>query len=188
MKYRFDLLPDEYRSSPRDNVGLFFAIVAIIITIVSIGMTMIKNKAAFAGIDKQISENKKKLESSYRTINEMRPDVGKINEVRKNIEFINKNLDTPATDVVVFLNALESCVPDSVVLKDLNPKKLNTLNVRFTINGEASTIQDILEFTNRLNRSGRFKASLRSNQSAVVSERIVQNFILEFQYKPSPKQ
>lgn len=188
MKYRFDLLPDEYRSSPRDNVGLFFAIVAIIITIASIGTTMIKNKASFAGIDKKISDSKRELEAKYSEINSKKPDANKINEVRKSIEFINKNLDTPATDVVVFLNSLESCVPDSVVLKDLNPKKLNTLNVRFTINGEASTIQDILEFTNRLNRSGKFKASLRSNQSAVVSERIVQNFILEFQYKPSPKQ
>ena len=188
MKYRFDLLPDDYRSSPRDNVGIFFAIVAIIITLASIGTTMIKNKSSFAGIDKQISDSKRELESSYNTMNGMKPDAKKINDVRKSIEFINKNLDTPATDVVIFLNALESCVPDSVVLKDLNPKKLNTLNVRFTINGEASTIQDILEFTNRLNRSGKFKASLRSNQSAVVSERIVQNFILEFQYKPSPKQ
>ncbi len=188
MKYTFDLLPDEYKSSPRDNIGIFFAVVAIIITLASIGVTMIKNKASFAGIDKQITDNKKRLESSYNRINSMRPDTNKIAEVKKSIEFINKNLDTPATDVVVFLNSLEACVPDSVVLKDLTPKKLNTLNVRFTINGEASTIQDILEFANRLNRSGKFKASLRSNQSAVVAERIVQNFILEFQYKPSPKQ
>jgi hypothetical protein len=186
MKYQFDLLPEEYKSSPRDTIGIVFAVIAIIITIASICTTMIKNKASFSGIDKQIAKEKASLAEIYRNTSNENPNANRINEVKKSIEFINKNLDTPATDVVVFLNSLEGCVPDSVILKDLNPKKLNTLNVKFTINGEASTIQDILEFTNRLNRSGKFKASLRSNQSAVVAERIVQNFILEFQYKPSP--
>ena len=80
MKYRFDLLPDEYRSSPRDNVGIFFAIVAIIITIAAIGTTMIKNKAAFAGIDKKIAESKRELEKQYADINSKKPDATKINE------------------------------------------------------------------------------------------------------------
>lgn len=186
MKYQFDLLPEEYKSSPRDTIGIVFAVIAIIITIASICTTMIKNRASFSGIDKQIANKKSELAGIYSKTSNKNPNADRINKVRKSIEFINKNLDTPATDVVVFLNSLEACVPDSVILKDLNPKKLNTLNVKFTINGEASTIQDILEFTNRLNRSGKFKASLRSNQSAVVAERIVQNFILEFQYKPSP--
>lgn len=88
MKYRFDLLPDEYRSSPRDNVGIFFAIVAIIITIAAIGTTMIKNKATFAGIDKKIAESKRELENKYSEINNEKPDANKINEVRKSIEFI----------------------------------------------------------------------------------------------------
>ncbi len=188
MKYQFDLLPDEYRSAPRDKIGIFIAVVAIIITIVSISMTSLKNKKAFAGIDKDISSAKSTLQSIYNETNNQKPSSNEINKLKSSIEFINKNLDTPGTDVVHLLTSLEACVPDSVIIKDLTPKKLNDLNIPFTINGEASTIQDILEFANRLNRSGNFRAHLKSNQSTVVAERLVQTFVLEFLYRPSPKQ
>lgn len=183
MKYQFDLLPEEYKSSPRDNFGLFIAIVLLIIAVVSIGWNMAKNKAAFQDIDGKINEANKRLEGKYNDIKSENPDTNKILEVKKKIEFINKNLDTPGTDAVAFLTSFEACVPDGIIIRDLTPKKLSNLNVPFIVNGEASTIQDILEFTNRLQNSNKFRAYLKSNNSAVVSDRIIQNFVLEFTYK-----
>ena len=183
MKYQFDLLPEEYKSSPRDNIGLFIAIVLLIVAVVSIGWNMAKTKAAFQDIDGKIAAANKLLEGKYNDIKSENPDTNKILEVKKKIEFINKNLDTPGTDAVAFLTSFEACVPDGIIIRDLTPKKLSNLNVPFIVNGEASTIQDILEFTNRLQNSNKFRAYLKSNNSAVVSDRIIQNFVLEFTYK-----
>lgn len=188
MKYKFDLLPDEYRSTPRDNIGIFIAIVVIILTIASIGIETMKNKAAFAKIDNQIAEKYDQLKRIVEKTSELQPPISKINELKTSIEFINNNLDTPATEVVAFLTSLESCVPESVIIRDLTPKKLNNLKEKFTVNGEAATIQDILEFVNRLNRSNKFTANLKSNKSGVVAERLIQNFILEFSYKADFRQ
>lgn len=183
MKYQFDLLPEEYKSSPRDNIGLFLAIVLLIIAAVSIGWNVSQNKATFKGIDTKIKTANNQLEAKYAEIKSNNPDTQKILEVKKKIEFINKNLDTPGTDAVAFLTSFEACVPDGIIIRDLTPKKLSNLNVPFIVNGEASTIQDILEFTNRLQNSDKFRAYLKSNNSAVVSDRIIQNFVLEFTYK-----
>ncbi len=187
MKYQFDLLPEEYKSAPRDNIGIVIAIIVIAVTIMSISAATIKNKAAFSKIDKQISQKDSELRRIIDETSAKQPPTASINQLSNSINFINSNLDTPATDAVAFLTSLEACVPESVIIRDLNPKKLNDLSVPFVINGEASTIQDMLEFCNRLNRSGKFKAMLKSNQSGVVAERIIVNFILDFQYKPTAK-
>lgn len=182
MKYQFDLLPEEYKSSPRNNFVIAIAVILAIIAIVSIGMNMAKNKASFKTIDDKIESARKTLQGKYDEISRQKPNSAKINEIKSKIEFINKNLDTPGSDVVAFLTSFEACVPDGVIIRDLTPKKLSNLTVPFTVNGEASTIQDILEFTNRLQNSDKFRAHLKSNNSAVVSDRIIQNFVLEFSY------
>lgn len=189
MKYQFDLLPEEYKSAPRDNIGILIAIIFIAVAIVSISTATIKNKADLAKIEKQVNQKDNDLRKLIDDISAKQPPTASVNQLTNSINFINSNLDTPATDAVAFLTALEACAPESVIIRDLNPKKLNDLSGPFVINGEASTIQDILEFCNRLNRSGKFKAMLKSNQSGVVAERIIQNFILDFSYKkPAPRQ
>lgn len=187
MKYQFDLLPEEYRSTPRDNLGIFIAIVVLAVTIVSISTTAIKNKAAFSSIDKQINAKDTELRKIIDETSAKQAPTASINALKSSIEFINKNLDTPASDVVAFLTSLEACVPESVIIRDINPKKLNDLTVTFTVNGEAATIPDMLEFCNRLSKSGKFKASLKSNQSQVAGEQIVQSFIVDFVYRATQK-
>ena len=185
MKYQFDLLPEEYKSSPRDNLGIALAVIAIIITIISISWNNIKMKSAFKDVDRNIKTETDSLNRIYQEINGLNPDFNGIAKLKKKIDFVNNNLDTPATDVVAFLNALELCVPDSIIIKDLSPKKLNNLKETFTISGEASTIQDILELIRNMQKSKHFVPRLKSTKSGVVEERIIQNFILDFSYRPS---
>lgn len=187
MKFQFDLLPSEYKSARRDTFSMILAVIAILIAVATIGMASMKNNGELSKLDKQINEKDGKLRSVINETSQLQPPTSKINTLKSSIEFINKNLDTPATDVVTFLTSLEACVPESVIIRDMTPKKMNDLNVLFTVNGEASTIQDILEFANRLNQSGKFKALLKSNQSSVVQEKMIQTFILEFSYKPQAR-
>ena len=161
MKYQFDLLPEEYKSSPRNNILLFIAVALAFTAIVSIVMSMAKIKASNANTENEINNNINILRAKYDEIGKYNPNTAKIIEVKKKIEFINKNLDTPGTDAVAFLTSFEACVPDGIIIRDLTPKKLSNLNVPFTVNGEASTIQDILEFTNRLQNSNKFRAYLK---------------------------
>ena len=184
MKYQFDLLPEEYKSSPRDNIGIALAVIAIIITIVSITWNNIKIKSAFTNVDNKINSETTNLQSIYNSINSQKPKYNEINELKKKIDFVNNNLDTPATDVVAFLNSLEICVPDSIIIKDLSPKKLTNLKETFTVSGEASTIQDILELIRNMQKSKCFIPRLKSTKSGVVEERIIQNFVLDFSYRP----
>lgn len=184
MKFQFDLLPAEYKSAPRDNIGMILAVVVIIIAILSITIGGSKNRTTLANIEKQIDAKDARLRSIINETSNLQAPVAKINALKQSIEFINKNLDTPATDAVAFLTSLEACVPENVVIKDMVPKKLNDLRGNFTVNGQASTIQDILEFANRLNKSHKFRAQLKSNKSAVEAERVIQTFVMEFTYKP----
>ena len=188
MKYQFDLLPEEYKSSPRDNIGIALAVIAIIITIVSISWNNMKINSSFKDVDKNIKNETNNLEAEYRDIRNNTPKYSEINELKKKIDFVNKNLDTPGTDAVMFFNSLEACVPDSIIIKDMTPKKLNNLKETFTVSGEASTIQDILELIRNMQASKSFVPRLKSTKSSVVEERIIQNFVLDFSYRPSVKQ
>ena len=182
MKYQFDLLPDEYKSTPRDYFSIFLAVILIIVAIISIGIKSSEIKKKSESLDLQIETKRGELENIRDKINAKKPE-GSVDKVKRKIEFINKNMDTPGTDAVAFLTSFEACVPDGIIIRDLTPKKLTDLKVPFTVNGEASTIQDILEFNNRLQKSNKFIAHLKSNNSAVISDRIIQNFVLEFHYK-----
>ncbi len=182
MKYQFDLLPEEYKSTPRDYFGMSLALILVIVAFISIG---VKSSELNAKVRDKVSERDSKinvLQGKYDVISGEKPKKD-VNKVKRKIEFINKNLDTPGTDAVAFLTSFEACVPDGIIIRDLTPKKLTDLKVPFTVNGEASTIQDILEFNNRLQNSNKFIAHLKSNNSAVISDRIIQNFVLEFHYK-----
>ena len=107
MKYQFDLLPEEYKSSSRNNFVIAIAVILAIIAIVSIGMNMAKNKASFKTIDDKIESARKTLQGKYDEISRQKPNSAKINEIKSKIEFINKNLDTPGSDVVAFLTSFE---------------------------------------------------------------------------------
>ena len=184
MKFQFDLLPDEYKSLPRDNIGIALAVLIIFTTIAAVGSMSIKNRSELAAVDGRLNAKDSELRTIIDNTSKLQPPLNEINALRGSIDFINSNLDTPATNMVDFLASLEAAVPERVVINDLAPKVFDDLKVMFTVTGEGSTIQDVLEFVNRLNQSGKFKAQLKSNTSVTIENGQAQKFILELNYTP----
>ncbi|MDN5279386.1 MAG: hypothetical protein PWR01_3351 [Clostridiales bacterium] len=183
MKFKFDLLPEEYKSLPRDNLGIALAVLTIIASISAVGTMYIKNKSALSDVQTQVTAEENKLRDLVDKTSKLQPPVSEINSLKNSITFINQNLDTPGTSWVDFLATLESAVPDRVVINDITPKTFSKLDSNFTIVGEASSIFDALEFAKRLNQSGKFSAFLKNNTNVTQDEGSVQKFTLDFTYK-----
>lgn len=185
MKFKFDLLPDEYKSLPRDTLGIALAVLIIIASISAVGTMYIKNKSAFSEVQTQVDQQDKNLRDLVEKTSKLQPPVNEINDLKNSINFINQNLDTPGTSWVDFLATLESAVPERVVINDISPKSFTNLTGNFTLVGEASTIFDALEFAKRLNQSGKFNAFLKNNSNVSQNDGSVQKFTLDFSYKPN---
>lgn len=184
MKFKFDLLPDEYKSLPRDTLGIALAVLTIIASISAVGTMYIKNKASLNEVQRQVDMFDSQLRELIDKTGGLQPPVNEINALKNSINFINQNLDTPGTSWVDFLATLESSVPERVVINDISPKSFTSLTGTFTIVGEASTIFDALEFAKRLNQSGKFTAFLKNNANVSQNDGSVQKFTLDFSYKP----
>jgi NAD-specific glutamate dehydrogenase len=185
MKFRFDLLPEEYKSLPRDTLGIALAVLTIIASISAVGTMYIKNKSELNDVQLQVNEFEKKVRDLIVKTEKLQPPLNEVNALKNRINFINKNLNTPGTSWVDFLAAFESAVPENVVITDISPKTFNKLTGTFTVIGEAATIFDALEFAKRLNQTGRFTAFLKNNNNVSQSEGSVQKFTLDFTYKPN---
>ncbi|MDD3146323.1 MAG: hypothetical protein PHD82_03390 [Candidatus Riflebacteria bacterium] len=185
MKFQFDLLPAEYKSLPRDNIGIALAILVIITTIAAVGSMSIKNSKELAAVDGRLNGKDAELRDIIDKTGKLQPPVNEINALRSSIEFINSNLDTPASNMVDFLASFEAAVPDRVLINDISPKNFSNLAAPFSVTGEGATIQDVLEFVNRLNQSGKFRAQLKSNTSITVENGQAQKFMLDLAYTPT---
>ncbi len=187
MKFQFDLLPDEYKSLPRDNFGIALAILIIVTTVAAVGSMTLKNRSELATVEGKLNAKDSELRSIIDNTSKLQPPLNEINALRGSIDFINSNLDTPATNMVEFLAAFEAAVPDRVIINDITPKIFDDLKASFSITGEGSTIQDVLEFVNRLNQSGKFKAQLQSNTSVMLENGQAQKFLLVLNYIPTTR-
>lgn len=184
MKFKFDLLPDEYKSLPRDTLGIALAVLTIIASVSAVGTMYIKNQSAYSVVETQVNEQDNKLRDLVDQTSKLQPPVSEMTALKNSITFINTNLDTPGTSWVEFLAILESSVPERVVINDISPKTFNKMTGTFTVVGEASSIFDALEFAKRLNQSGKFNAFLKNNTNVMQNEGSIQKFTLDFSYKP----
>ena len=183
MKYQFDLLPKEYKSLPRDNLGIVLAFLTILVSISAIGSMSIKNHSELSGVQAQVDKVEAQVRDMIEKTSALQPPVNEINSLKSSINFINQNLDTPGTSLVDFLATLEASVPERVVITDINPKNFTNIRQSFTLTGEASTIFDVLEFAKRLEQSGKFSAMLKTTANATQDEGSVQKFTLDFTYR-----
>lgn len=187
MKYSLDLLPKEYKSFPRDTIGMVIAIIAIVTCVSAIGTMYYKNKSEVAAAQAKVDKVGSDLRSLIDRTGKLQPPVNEINALKNSINFINKNLDTPGSSWVDFLALIESSTPDTVVIKDINPKNFTSLVSKFVINGEALSVYDVLEFVNRLKNTGKFSVFLKQNSTVNTGDSSVQNFTIEFKYSNKKK-
>ncbi|MEW6711265.1 MAG: hypothetical protein AB1403_15665, partial [Candidatus Riflebacteria bacterium] len=108
MKFKFDLLPDEYKSLPRDNLGIALAVLTIIASISAVGTMYIKNNSALQAVQVQVDQQDNQLRDLIDKTGKLQPPMNEINSLKNSINFINQNLDTPGTSWVDFLATLES--------------------------------------------------------------------------------
>ncbi len=188
MKFQFDLLPGEYRCLPRDNFGIILGTVAIIVCFSSISTLYLKNSRDVEFSKRQVKEMEEKIDSVYREMNQYQSPTERVIALKSTIEFINKNLETPASSWVDFLYTFESTVPEKVFVKDINPKDFSGTVRDFTVDGEAASIYDVLAFISRLQTSGSFERVFLKKNSNVESEGIpMVNFTLSFNFKGKKK-
>ncbi len=183
MKYQFDLLPKEYKSLPRDNLGIALAFLTILVSISAIGSMSIKNHSELSGVQSQVDSVEAQVRDIVTKTGALQPPVNEITSLKNSINFINQNLDTPGSSLVDFLATLEASVPERVVITDINPKNFTNIKQSFTLSGEAATIFDVLEFAKRLEQSGKFSAMLKTTANAAQDEGSVQKFTLDFTYR-----
>ena len=184
MKFKFDLLPNEYRSLPRDTLGIALAVLTIIGSFSAIASMHFKTRGERVKIDAQISEVEKELTQVIADTGKLQPPVNDINSLINSINFINQNLDTPGTSLVDFLAAFESTIPSNITVTDINPKSFSGTTREFTINGEASSVFDVTDFARRMNDSGKFKAFLLNNAAITQDGSDITRFSLKFTYTP----
>lgn len=180
MKYQFDLLPKEYKSLPRDILGIALALITILVTISAIGSMSIKNRSELSGVQTKVDNIETQVRDVVEKTSALQPPINEINSLKNSINFINQNLDTPGSSLVDFLVTLEASVPERVVITDINPKNFTNIKQNFTLSGEASTIFDVLEFAKRLEQSGKFKAMLKSTANAAQDDGSIQKFTIDF--------
>ncbi|EKD81595.1 MAG: hypothetical protein ACD_39C01732G0002 [uncultured bacterium] len=187
MKYQFDLLPKEYKSLPRDTLGIALALLTILVTISAIGSMSIKNHSELSTVQGQVDSLDAQVRDMVEKTGALQPPVNEINSLKSSITFINQNLDTPGSSLVDFLATLEASVPERVVITDITPKNFTNIKQSFTISGEAATIFDVLEFAKRLEQSGKFTAMLKTTANATQDDGSVQKFTLDFTYQTAQR-
>jgi hypothetical protein len=185
MKFRIDILPNEYKSLPRDTLGIALAVLTIIASISAVGSMYIKNKSALSDVQTKVDKKESELRGLVDKTSKLQPPVNEINSLKNSINFINKNLDAPGTSWVDFLANLEAAVPKRVVINDISPKNFTQISGNYTISGEAASIFDALEFAKRLNQTGKFDAFLKNNTNITQNEGSIQKFTLSLSYKPN---
>ncbi|HNV69465.1 MAG TPA: PilN domain-containing protein [Candidatus Ozemobacteraceae bacterium] len=186
MKFQFDLLPMEYKSLPRDNVGIMLAIVALVLCVSAITSLNFKNKKEMAARQSEIDAAQAQLSQTYQQAAAIQPPVDRIENLKRSIQFINSNMETPGTSCVDFLTALEANVPEKVFIRDVNPKDFSGRGTVFTIDGEAATIYDVLDLISRLQKSETFRdVFLKNNSTRAVEGGIVTAFSLTCVYAGS---
>lgn len=184
MKFRFDLLPQEYKSLPRDIFGIALAFGTIIICITWTMVVNARNLKAQAQVQTQIDEAKAKRDKIAAEAAAIQEPVGDINAIRNSINFVNQNLDTPGSSCVEFLFALESVVPEMVFIKDINPKDFTAKTIKFTIEGEAASLAEVLNLISKMQGSGYFNnVFLKQNSTIKVDSIALVQFTLECEYK-----
>lgn len=187
MKFQFDLLPREYKSLPRDVLGILLAATAIVLCISWIGSMSVKNAFQLKTAQDEVDKAEGELRDLNKRIGDLQPPLAVINSLKSRIDFLNTNLDTPASSWVDFLFTLENTVPERVSVKDFNPKDFSAQGGQFTIEGEAITINDVLEFIGRLQASGRFsQVFLVQNANKVLEDRVITAFTLSLTYTGRP--
>lgn len=184
MKYQFDLLPDEYKSFPRDNIAIALAVFIVVLTASAISTMNYKARTEIRKTDAQISECETQLRAQIEEANSLQLPLGKINALKRNIEFFNHNLDRPATSLVSFLAAFEATVPDQIVITNFSPTTFSKLETKFVITGEGPSVFDIISFVRRMSDTGKFKVDLRKTEDVVVDTKAQTRFELEFEYIP----
>lgn len=182
MKFRFDLLPDDYRSLPRDYFGIVLAILLVIGTIYAVRNMNIENRNELEKIQKEIYSVENDLREIISQAESIQPPLREINSLRDQINFINKNLDTTGTSLVKFLADLEATVPQNIIIRDFSPKRFDTQTEQFTLTGEAPSVFTVTEFIRRMNSSGSFRAHLRNTQNISANNKTLTRFNLDFTY------
>jgi len=183
MKFQFDLLPNDYKSLPRDYLGFILAVAAIIVCLSWTFTVHFRNMKLLYNYQSQIDQADKSYRELNQRVTELQPPAGQIAALKSSIEFINHNLDTPGSSWVDFLYSFESTVPERIYISDINPKDLSIQNVEFTITGEGSTIYDVLDFISRLQKSGRFsRVFLKQNSTRSIENGTLTSFIISFTY------
>lgn len=157
MKFQFDLLPQEYKCLPRDNLGIILGTFAMVICLTATASLWKKNDAQIQECKAQIKQSEEQIDAVYREMNQFQTPSDRIVLLKNTIDFINKNLETPGSSWVDFLFVFEGTVPAKVFVRDINPKDFSGVVRDFTVEGEAATIYDILDFISRLQKSGRFE-------------------------------
>ena len=184
MKFQIDLLPKEYKSLPRDFLGIVLGVAAIIICVSWTTSIYWRSFNLEAGLQKKIDAKHDELSEMNKTISNLHPDMTKINYLNNSIQFINTHLNTPGTSWVDFLFALESTVPDQVYIQDISPKNLNDTAKAFTLKGEAASIKEVLAFVKQMQQNDAFpNVFLQGNSTHLVGENSVTQFSLTFNYK-----
>ncbi len=183
MKFQFDLLPNDYKSLPRDNLGIVLAVLSIVACLSAVGSMHFKNSKELSSVQKVVDKTEGELRLVIENTGKLQPPVNEINALKNSISFINKNLDTPGTSWVDFLATLESTVPERVVIKSISPRNFSNLSTTFTLSGEAFTVYDVLEFAKRMEDTGKFTSFLKENSNVSTEQGTLQKFTLEFKYK-----
>jgi Tfp pilus assembly protein PilN len=184
MKFQFDLLPGEYKSLPRDVLGIVLAVAAVIVCLAWTITLYLKNTKEHFNVQQQVAQAEAELGRINDEMGKLQPNMGLINTLKSSIQFINQNLDTPGSSWVDFLFALESSVPDRIYIRDLNPKDFAAQNTKFTLEGEAGTVYDVLDFVTRMQQSDAFQnVFLKQNSTQLVDSIPMTSFSLEFVYR-----
>lgn len=185
MKFKFDLLPYEYKSLPRDIFGIVLAVFTIIVClswIISMNINFAKEAVI---VNSELSKLERELEELNKSINQLQVSTPRINDLKARIEFFNSNIDTPASSWVDFLYTLEQTVPETVKIKDFNPKDLGSRGGQFTIEGEAPSISDVIDFTQNLIKSNKFDNDVQIVQYKKDEKTSMVFFIISAKYKGS---
>jgi hypothetical protein len=86
----------------------------------------------------EIDKAENELRDLNKRIGDLQPPLAVINSLKARIDFLNANLDTPASSWVDFLFTLESAVPERVSVKDFNPKDFSAQGGQFTLEARRS--------------------------------------------------
>lgn len=181
MKFQLDLLPNEYKSLPRDFFGMVLAVAAVAVCISWTMTVSARNFQDQMAVQGKIDEVTRRLNEVRDEIQRVQPPQNEVKNLEASINFINRVVDSPGTSWVEFLFALEASVPDLVYIKDINPKDFSRKNTKYTVQGEAASFREMVRFISRLQDSGSFRdVFLIQNTTALTETMPVVQFTIEF--------